>query len=184
MENESASRPSAYLLLTDGMLAASLHQDAKAEDYFRGIQNDSSSQLTTRLVAGAELARLLESQHHIEGAEQMYKATLTAYESARATLKSEELRLPFGANATRIYDNYIHLLMQEGRTDAALATADQSRARTLEQRLGVAAGKRSFQSAALNPRQIAQKADSTLLFYWLGEKQSYLWAVTPSKVAA
>ena len=184
MESASGNRQSAYLLLTEGMLAASLHQDAKAEDYFRGIRNDSSSPLTTRLNAGAELARLLESQQHTEAAEQMYKATLTAYESARATLKSEELRLPFGANATRIYDNYIHLLMQEGRTDAALATADQSRARTLEQRLGVAGGKRSFQSAALNPRQIAQKADSTLLFYWLGEKQSYLWAITPSKVAA
>ncbi|HEX4756613.1 MAG TPA: hypothetical protein VH308_01485, partial [Terracidiphilus sp.] len=100
MENATASRPSAYLLLTEGMLAASLHEDSRAEDYFRGIQNDSSSQLTTRLSAGAELARLLESQHHIEAAEQMYRATLTAYESARATLKSEELRLPFGANAT------------------------------------------------------------------------------------
>jgi CHAT domain-containing protein len=184
MEDASASRPSAYLLLTEGMLAASLHQDNKAEDCFRGIQNDSSSQLTTRLIAGSELARLLESQNHFEAAEQMYKATLTAYESARATLKSEESQLPFGANATRIYDSYIHLLMQEGRTDAALATADQSRARTLEQRLGIAAGRRSFQSAALNPRQIAQRTDSTLLFYWLGEKQSYLWAITPSKVAA
>ena len=184
MEHASASRPSAYLLLTEGMLAASLHQDARAEDYFRGIQNDSSSQLTTRLGGGAELAKLLESQHHIEAAEQMYKSTLTAYESARATLKSEELRLPFGANATQIYDNYIHLLMEEGRNGAALATADQSRARTLEQRLGVAAGKSSLPSAALNPRQIAQKADSTLLFYWLGAKQSYLWAITPSKVAA
>ena len=184
MENASASRPSAYLLLTEGMLAASLHEDTKAEDYFRGIQNDLSSQLTTRLSAGAELARLLESQHHIEAAEQMYRSTLTAYESARATLKSEELRLPFGANATKIYDSYIHLLMQEGRIDAALATADQSRARTLEQRLGVAASKSSLQSAALNPRQIAQKADSTLLFYWLGERQSYLWAITPAKIEA
>jgi CHAT domain-containing protein len=35
----------------------------------------------------------------------------------------------------------------------------------------------------LNPLQIAQKAGATLLFYWLGEKQSYLWAITPAKVS-
>ena len=61
--------------------------------------------------------------------------------------------------------------------------ADQSRARTLAQGLGVAMAKTSFQPAALNPRQIAQKAGATLLFYWLGEKQSYLWAITPAKIA-
>jgi CHAT domain-containing protein len=34
----------------------------------------------------------------------------------------------------------------------------------------------------LKPRQIAQTTGATLLFYWLGEKQSYLWAVTPARI--
>ena len=113
----------------------------------------------------------------------MYKATLTAFESARAQLKHEGSRLPFAANATGIYDDYIHLLVEEGRSDEALAAADQSRARTLAQGLGVAVSKTTFQRAALNPRQIAQQSGATLLFYWLGEKQSYLWAITPAKIA-
>jgi hypothetical protein len=68
----------------------------------------------------------------------MYKATLASFESARARLKHEESQLPFAANATRIYDDYIHLLVNQGRSDEALAAADQSRAQTLAQGLGVA----------------------------------------------
>ena len=35
----------------------------------------------------------------------------------------------------------------------------------------------------LNPQQIARRAEGTVLFYWLGEKQSYLWAITPQKTS-
>jgi len=35
----------------------------------------------------------------------------------------------------------------------------------------------------MNSRQIAQRVDATLLFYWLGEKQSYLWAISPARIA-
>jgi CHAT domain-containing protein len=30
----------------------------------------------------------------------------------------------------------------------------------------------------LNPQSIARRGNGTILFYWLGEKQSYLWAIT------
>ena len=71
--------------------------------------------------------------------------------------------------------------MKEGKSDEALAVANQSRARTLAQGLGVAVSDANLPPAALNPRQIAQKTGATLLFYWLGDKQSYLWAITPAK---
>ena len=115
-------------------------------------------------------------------AERTYKNTLTAFESARAQLKSEESKLPFLANATRIYDDYIHLLVQQGRSDEALDAADRSRARTLAQGLGVPLNDTSFRPAHLNPRQIARRTGATLLFYWLGQKQSHLWAITPEKI--
>ncbi len=186
MENAGGSRLSANLLLTEGMLAAALRQDSKAESDFHAIQIDSVSPVTIRLSAGYELAKLYEVQNKSSAAEEMYKATLAAYESARSTLKSEETKLPFGANATRIYDSYIHLLMTQGRTEAALATADQSRARTLEQGLetSVGAGSSVSSQATLNPRQIANRANANLLFYWLGENQSYLWTITPTGIQA
>jgi CHAT domain-containing protein len=183
METAGGNHVSAYLLLTEGNLAGARHQDQQAEKLFRAVQNDPASPTTTRLSAGNDLASLFELQGNTKAAEQMYKTTLTAFESARAQLKNESSKLPFIANARPIYDNYIHFLVNHGRGDEALAAADQSRARTLEQGLGVSFGKASFRPEALNPRQVARKAGSTLLFYWLGEKQSYLWAITPAKTA-
>ena len=35
----------------------------------------------------------------------------------------------------------------------------------------------------MRPNEVARSSGATLLFYWLGEKQSYLWAITPAKTA-
>ena len=183
METAGGGHLSANVLLTEGMLAAARHQSQQAESLFRTVQGDAKNATTTRLGAGQQLARLYEAEGDTKAAERVYKATLSAFDSAQAELKSEESKLPFVANAARIYDDYIHLLLQQGRSDEALAVADQSRARTLAQSLGVGGGKNSLHAAALEPRQVARKAGATLLFYWLGPKQSCLWAVTPAKIA-
>jgi len=179
MELAGGNRLSANVLLTQGMLAAARGQNQQAESLFRTVRDDAKNPTTTRLGAGEQLARLEEREGKIQAAERMYKATLNDFDSAQAELKSEETRLPFVANATRIYDGYIHLLVAQGKSDQALAVADRSRARTLAQALGVA-GPRAG-AASLNPRRVAQKAGATLLFYWLGPRQSYLWAITPAK---
>lgn len=183
MELSGGGHLSANVLLTRGMLAAARRQDKQAESLLRTVRDDASNPTTTRLGAGQQLARLFELQGNTQAAEQMLKASLTDFESARAQLKSEESSLPFVANAARIYDDYIRLLVAEGRSDAALAVADRSRARTLAQGLGIEEGKTALQPEMLKPRQVAQETGATLLFYWLGEKQSYLWAITPAKVA-
>jgi CHAT domain-containing protein len=183
MELAGGNRLSANVLLTKGMLAAARRQDQQAESLLRAVQEDPKNPTTTRLGAGEQRARLFELEGKTLAAEQMYKATLSTFEAARAELKSEESTLPFVANAARIYDDYIHMLVEQGRSDEALAVADQSRARTLAQSLGVTTGKASVRQMKFDPRQIAHKAGATLLFYWLGQKQSYLWTVTPAKVA-
>jgi len=181
IESAGGIRPSATLRLTIGELAAARGQPAQAEAYFHSVQKDPAAMMTTKLTAGFELAKLFESQNNTAAANRMYKATLSMYEAARAQLKSEESQLPYGANAAEIYDHYVHFLVQYGRSDAALAVADQSRAQTLERSFGEpASGKRS-RPASLNPQQAAQKIKSTLLFYWLGQQQSYLWAITGTK---
>ena len=183
MENGGDSHPSAILRFTMGELAVARGQYAKAEEYLNSVRNDSSSLMTTRLNADYELAVLYELQHNTDRAERMFQTTLAAYDAARAQLKSEESQLPFGTNAAQIYDSYIHLLVQQGRPDAALAVADESRARTLERALGGQRAGRQTRTRAINARKISQITNSTLLFYWLGENQSYLWAITPTKVA-
>jgi CHAT domain-containing protein len=181
IETSAGGHLSAVLQLTMGKLAAARDDDAQAETLFRSIENDQASLMTTKLSAGFELAKIFERENNTAAAEQIYKAALASYEQARTQLKSEESQLPFGTNAAQIYDRYVQLLVRQGRPDAALAVADQSRAQTLEQNMGEPGANKFKPAAALKPQQIARKTGSTLLFYWLGDSQSYLWAITPAK---
>ncbi len=181
MDNAATVHPSPSLLLAMGLLAAARKQPAQAEACFHSVQSDPSSLLTTKLDAGFELAKLFESEGDMAAADRMYKATLSQYEAARAQLKSEESQLPFGTNAVEIYDDYVHFLVKLGRSDAALAVADQSRAQTLERGLEESAMGKPVRAESFSPQQIARKTKSTLFFYWLGKQQSYLWAITPAK---
>ena len=166
------------VMLAQGKIAAAHRQDQQAEGFFRTVERDKTSQTSMRLGAEHELAGLYELQGDTQRAQAMYKTALTTFEGAREQLKNEDSKLPFLANATRIYDDYIHFLVAQGKTDEALQIADQSRARTLAQGLGQTASQLTL---PMSPRGVARKAGATLLFYWLGEKQSYLWAITPDK---
>ncbi|WP_348264808.1 CHAT domain-containing protein [Telmatobacter sp. DSM 110680] len=162
-------------------IAAATHQNNDAEHLLRAVENDPVSQTSMKLGAQHELARLYESEGNLVAADRMYRTSLSTFESARDQLHDEESKLPFLANATGIYDDYIHFLVAQRKTDAALALADQSRARTLQQGLGLKSNATFDSEVSVNANAIARKANATLLFYWVGEKESYLWTITPAK---
>jgi CHAT domain-containing protein len=164
-------------------IAAAQHQTANAESLFRVIDQDPASQTSMRLGAEHELAALYDADGQVMDADRQYRIALATFEAARVQLKNEDSKLPFLANATSIYDNYVHFLITQGKPDEALRIADQSRAQTLAQGLGLTAGENSAKGLALSLQAIARKANATLLFYWLGEKQSYLWAISANKTA-
>jgi CHAT domain-containing protein len=169
-------------ILAVQLQAATLRGDkTRAEALLREIEAGSDCQASTRWGSERAVARLYEDRGETASALNAYHSALHTFESARAEIQNEDSRLPFLANATRIYDDYIHFLVKQGKTDEALAAADQSRARTLAQGLGVDSNKPSLQPAAWRGTEIAQKAGATVLFYWLGEKQSYLWVITAKK---
>jgi CHAT domain-containing protein/tetratricopeptide (TPR) repeat protein len=183
IEVKDGGRLSANVMLSQGMVAAGRGQDKQAESLFRKVQEDPRNPTTTRLGAEGQLAQLLERQGNTRAAERMYRTTLADFESARAQLKREESKLPFVANAKPLYDDYLNLLVKQGRSDEALALADRSRARTLADSLGIATNNHAASAEAIDPRRIAKETGATLLFYWLGPDRSYLWAITPAKAA-
>lgn len=183
MEGQGGSRPSSILLLTEGKLAVERNQYAEAEKTFRSVMNDSASLQATKLVAASELADLFARRGQNAAAERMYQVTLDTYDTARAQLKSEESRLPFGTNAAPIYDSYIHFLVQQGKSEAALSAADESRARALESRLNQSGDLKKTRLTSGDPRAVARSVNASLFFYWLGDNESYLWAITPAKVS-
>ena len=172
-----------YPLLVKGHVAARLHDSAQAEKIFSEIEQDPKSHVFLKWEAEHSLAQLYDDENKPDLADREYRAALTTFETARSSLKHEESELPFPANASSIYDDYIHFLVSNGKNEQALQVAEYSRGRTLAEGLGLLQKGTTFKLDALNPQQIARRAGGTILFYWLGEKQSYLWAITGQKTS-
>jgi CHAT domain-containing protein len=183
-----------YPMLVKGLIAAQASEAAEAAEaqrIFRGVEQDKNANASLKWRAEHGLARLYQDQKHPDLADSEYRAALATFEADRSSLKRSDLKLPFSNNAARIYDDYVHFLVSRDKTDEALRWADYSRARTLSEGLGLlskeaprGAWKRDhFESPTLNARAIAGRARGVLLFYWIGEHQSYLWAITPLKVS-
>jgi CHAT domain-containing protein/tetratricopeptide (TPR) repeat protein len=172
-----------YPLLVRGQVAASRGDAKQAEEVFNEVATDPKSDLSLRWQARNDLARLYEQEHQVAAADKQYREALATIEQARDSLQHEEFRLPFLANATHLYDDYIRFLLAQGKDQRALQLADYSRARTLAEGLGVLAKKAPADALALDPQQIARQAHATILFYWLGRERSYLWAITANRTA-
>ena len=177
-----------YPMLVQGQVAARRGDTAKAQQTFEVIQQDKACPVFLKWEAQHSLAQLFEGENHADDADREYRSALTTFEGARATVQHEDFQLSFLTNAVHIYDDYVHFLISRGKTAEALRWADFSRARTLSEGLGLLSKERAQPSnktvtpPQLNATSIARRGRGTLLFYWLGEKQSYLWAITATKI--
>jgi CHAT domain-containing protein len=174
-------RDQVYPLLVEGRIATQQHDPTGAESAFRQVAESEDSPVFLKWEAERSLARLYEDENQPDSAEREYRTALSTFETARSGLQHEDSRLPFLSNASHIYDDYIHFLISRGKTDQALQVADYGRARTLAEGLGLLHKGTSFAPDPLNAQQAARRVTGTVLFYWLGEKQSYLWAITPQR---
>jgi CHAT domain-containing protein len=169
-----------YPMLVKGHVAARMHEPQQAEKIYRDIEKDQRSHVYLKWEAEHSLAQLYQDESKPDAAEREYRAALNTFEGARAALH-EGTSLPFPANAAGIYDDYIRFLVDRKKTDEALQIAEYQRGRTLAEGLGVLQKGATFKPDALNAKSVARKVGKPILFYWLGEKQSYLWAITPTK---
>jgi len=173
-----------YARLVQGRVSARLHDTELAKSNFTFVAESKDTPVFLKWEAERSLARLYEDENQRASAESEYRAALNTFEAARSELKHEDSRLPFLSNASRIYDDYVHFLVAQGKTDEALQVADYSRGRTLAEGLGLLQkNETSFKPAALDAPAVARRAGGVILFYWLGEKQSYLWGITPQKAS-
>jgi CHAT domain-containing protein len=172
-----------YPMLVQGQIAARRGDLASAESTFQEVERDKVCPIFLKWEAEHSLARLYEDEKRPDPADREYRAALATFEAARDDVRHEDSQLSFLTNASGIYDDYVHFLVARGKTDDALRWADYSRARTLAEGLGLLAKGGSSGPPPLDPRQIARRAGGAVLFYWLGEKQSYLWAITPRKTS-
>ncbi len=174
------------LLAIQSQVKALRGDAVQAQSLLHEVEAAPESQTSMKWASELAMANLHERLGEISQANHSYLSALATFEAARNQIEEEDSQLPFLTNAARIYDDYIHFLIKQGKVDEALAAADQSRARTLAQGLGVglstgpARNGASFRPAALRTSDIARRTGATVLFYWLGGKQSYLWAIGPA----
>jgi Tfp pilus assembly protein PilF len=128
-----------YPILVKAQIAAKSHDEAEAQRLFREVEQDTQVNASLKWRAERGKAELYEDGHRTDLADREYRAALTTFEGARASLKRNDARLPFSTNAAGIYDDYIRFLVERGKPEEALRWADYSRARTLAEGLGSAA---------------------------------------------
>jgi CHAT domain-containing protein/tetratricopeptide (TPR) repeat protein len=171
------------LLLVKGHIAALANQLGEAGKLYREVAARAADLPEFKWEAQHSLARLAEDQNQRAGAARRhYEAALCTFETARSSVHHEESKLPFFTNAARIYDDYISFLVKSGQAMRALEVADYSRGRTLAEGLGYLKNDRPCATPPLMPKRVAGDANATILYYWLGQHQSYFWAITPHGV--
>ena len=128
------------------------------------------------------LAHVWEGQGRFPDAERQYLKAISTIERARRSVNHDELRLSFLSSGMEVYGGYIDFLIRRGRSADALNQAELSRARMLAEGLSFdGQGVTAQASTRVSPQQLARRMHATLLFYWLGQKNSYLWVIAPQK---
>jgi CHAT domain-containing protein len=169
-------------VLLSGRIATKRGHFAQAESSFRRVIEDRSAEAAVKWKAEARLAEVHDAEDMPTAAEREYRQSLNTIQTVRSSIERDDLRLSFLSGGIEFYADYIDFLIRRKRPADALRVADLSRARTLEEGLNTAGDSAVPTSGALQPRQLAKQLEATLLFYWIGHNQSYLWAITPGKM--
>jgi CHAT domain-containing protein len=169
--------------LIDGRIAAVKHAYGLAERSFQDVIQNPNARKSLQWEAEARSAQAYWSGGNKIRAQREFLHSLETIEDVRSSVKREESRLSFLSSAISFYSDYIDVLIKEGRSDDALQVAELSRARTLAEGLGARATSLKLPLSNVYLRRIAQQLHATLLFYWIGHTHSYLWVITPSKIA-
>jgi CHAT domain-containing protein/tetratricopeptide (TPR) repeat protein len=168
-------------LMLAGHIAAAEKRFGDADRFFHRVLSEQDPGAPLRWEAEAGLAGIRDDEGKPSESEQLYLQAIDIIERARHSIDHDDLRLSFLSSGIAVYGEYIDFLVRHGRSGDALRQAEVSRARTLLEGLSDDAKASSRTAFGVPQQQLAQQLHATLLFYWLGEKHSYLWAITPSK---
>jgi CHAT domain-containing protein len=169
-------------LLMAGHIANAQKRSPDAQNFFQRVLGDPRVEARRRWEAEAGLAHVSDDQGKFLAAERQYLKAINTIEQARRSVNHDELRLSFLSSGMEVYGGYIDFLIRRGRPADALNQAELSRARTLAEGLSSnGQGSASLASTHIPPQQLARRLHATLLFYWLGQKNSYLWVIGPQK---
>lgn len=166
----------AYATFLQGLLASRQLTDPEAERLLtEALQAATDPDLRTDIKNA--MANLYAAKHQPRQAELWYRRSIETFEAKRSTVQNVALRLSAFAYGDPAYRDYADFLIDARRPIEALQLLDHSRARTLEEGLGVASDHTRGKDLA-DAQTVARKLNARILFYSLGAKKSYLWAIS------
>lgn len=168
----------AYAGFLQGLLASRQAGDPEAERLLMAARQLATDPDLRTDIENA-MANLYSGRHQARQAELWYRRSIQTFEDKRSSVRDEALRLSAFAYGDKNYRDYAEFLIASHRPLEALQLLDRSRARTLEEGLGVANAETDARGKDVaDARAVARKLDAPILFYSLGPEKSYLWAIT------
>ena len=168
----------AYATFLRGLLAARRAEEPDAQRLLMQAWQ-TTTDLEIRMDVENAMANVYRGLGQPRPAEQWYRRSIETFEQNRSSVQNMALRLSTFAYGDAIYRDYSEFLIDAHRPVEALQLLDRSRARTLEEGLGVANAEADAKDKGVaDARVMASKLHAAILFYSLGPEKSHLWAVT------
>src|SRR3984957_353763 len=172
----------AYATFLRGLLDARRAQEPDAQTLLMRAWQ-MTTDLEIRMDVENAMANVYRGLGQPRQAEQWYRRSIETFEQNRSSVQNMALRLSTFAYGDAIYRDYSEFLIDAHRPIEALQLLDRSRARTLEEGLGVANVEADAKYKGLaEPQAVARRLDAPIFFYSLGPEKSYLWAVTADQI--
>jgi CHAT domain-containing protein/Tfp pilus assembly protein PilF len=161
-------------LLLAGRIATSARKFDEAERLLKDVAARTVWKSTKAEVHG-RLAQLYVTQGNFASADEQFRQSMAVMRDARENVDDMELRFSFFTAVDELLESYVDFLIARGRNADALRVTESVRAQTLEEALPDVVEPRDV-------REIARDTGATILCYWLGSANSYLWIVTPKRL--
>jgi CHAT domain-containing protein/Tfp pilus assembly protein PilF len=167
--------------LVSGRIETRRHHFADAQRLFHQVSQDPAAETALKWEVHARLAELYDAENQPAQAEQEFRRSIETITAARDSIDRDDSRLSYLSGGIDFYNDYVDFLVRRNRPLDALRVAELSRARMLLEGLSLNQKSPTRAIPVLQPQQLARRLQATLLFYWVGQDHSYLWAITPVK---
>lgn len=174
----NSSDPRVVLILAK--IAVARHDLTRAASLLRKLVGAQGAEPFIYWDAEAELARVFVAQHQKRHAETEFEKVIDEIEAARTGLQVVENRLAFSSHARRVYADYVRFLVATGQQRKAFQVAEFSRARTLQEGVGIKAPGHPSDVSIARVQTFLRKHNQVALAYWLAPTESFAWLITPS----
>jgi CHAT domain-containing protein len=129
-------------------------------------------------VESISVYRVLRDEPH---ARAHYQEAVNLSERVRSELLKNENKMAWFEKQKAVNEEWVEFLIETGRINKALETAEASRARLMNERLTADAG-RTASSGTDAYRSLARARKAVIVSYWLTSDRSYAWVIKPDGI--